>query len=98
MCSNIKLVVVACDESATEVFACYIANLFYAFHIFYFSMIADRNSEQQFIVFTTIECAGGYIEVELFSCYGCLIVNREVFLIDAATALALVTDMQEFAA
>ena len=98
MCSNIKLVVVACDESATEVFACYIANLFYAFHIFYFGMIADRNGEEEFVVFAAIECAGGYIEVELFSSYGCLIVDRDVLLIDAATALALVTDMQEFAA
>ncbi len=98
MCGDVKLVVVASYQSASKVFTCYIAYLFYAFHVFNLGMISDRNGEEEFVVFAAIKRTCSYVEVELFGSYGCLVVDRDVLLIDAATALALVTDMQEFAA
>ena len=41
---------------------------------------------KEFVVVAAVEGAGGHVHVELLGCYGRLVVNGQVFLVDAATA------------
>ena len=65
---------------------------------FHTLMVGERHGEEEFVVLTTIEGAGGDIEVELLGCNCRLVVDGQAFLKDATTHLTFVADVEKFAA
>lgn len=93
-----ELLSISRDEHSAEGFLCDVAYLLDAFHLFDFGMVADRYGEEQLVVLTSIHGAGGEVHVE-FLCHDCrLVVDRDVLLVDAATAMTLLTDVHQLAA
>ena len=56
----------------------------------------ERDSEEEFIVFSAVQGTCGEVHVELFGCDGGLIVDRYVLLEDAASAPGLFADVHQF--
>ena len=61
-------------------------------------MVSDGHSKEQLVVFTAIHGAGCDIHVEFFCHHSRLIIDGQRFLIYPTTAVALATDVQQFAA
>ena len=92
-----KLLSISRDEHFAEGFLSDVTYLLNAFHLFDFGMVADGYSEEQFVVFATIHSTCGEVHIEFFSHDSCLIVDGDVLLVDATTAMTLLTDVHEFA-
>lgn len=61
-------------------------------------MVADRNGKEKLIVFATIHGTGSEIHVEFLCLNCCLVVDRDILLIDTTAAVALFADVHQLAA
>ena len=65
---------------------------------FHTLMVGERHGEEEFVVLTTIEGAGGDIEVELLGCNCRLVVDGQAVFEYATTQLTFVADVEKLAA
>ena len=98
LCLEIKLVAVAADELMSLTLGRDVADDLDVLQLAHHFVGREGNGEEQFIVFTAVEGAGGYVHVQFLGHGGSLVVERDALLIHAAAHVALGADVHQFAA
>ena len=96
LCHQREFFVIARHEHLTELRLGDMSDNLHILHAFHLRQVAYRHCEEQFVVFSSIEGAGGKIHIELFCRDRNLIIYRDVLLVYAATAAGLLAYMHKF--
>ena len=92
---QLHLATIAGDEHTTQFGLGDVADEADALYLAHLLVVGEGDSKQEFIVFATIEGAGGDVHVEFFGHHGSLVVERDVLFIHAAAGAALLADVHE---
>ena len=88
-----EVLVVSSNEGGAEVRFGDITDHAYTLEHIHLILHSERDSEEEFIVFTAIECSSDEVHIELLRHDGGLIVDRDTILIQAATYTGSLADM-----
>ena len=93
---DVEFLTIAGDEGTTEVGTGDVTDDLDVLHSCYLFVKSQRHGEEEFVILAAVEGAGGDVHIEFFSCYGCLVVERDALLVEAATHVGLLTDVENF--
>ena len=96
LCFQLKLLSVTGNECATKFLFSDVSDEFDSFHLGNLLVIGNGNGKQQFVIFASIKGAGGDVHIQLFSHDCCLVVDGQMFFVDAASHFALSADVHQF--
>ena len=91
-----KLLIITSYEHFPELLLGDVSDEFNTLYLFNLLVIADGNGEQQFVVLAAIQGTGGDIHIHLLSHHSRLVVDGDVFLVDATTHARLFADVHQF--
>ena len=95
---ELEFAAVARNEGAAKFLLGNVSDHFHIVDLADAVVVGKGDGEQELVVLASVEGTGGDVQVELLSRSGCLVVERNPFLVDAAPCVALAADVHQFAA